>query len=70
MGPQPSAAMERRVREIRSYVVRIYRRDARGLWGVVEDVQTGCFHSFHSERDLWMVLAAPSMNSNETRKPE
>ena len=46
------------MREIRSFVVRIYRRDGRGTWGVVEDVQTGCFHSFHSERDLWSVIAA------------
>ena len=46
------------MREIKSYVVRIYRRDAKGVWGVVEDVQTGCFHSFHSARDLWMVLAS------------
>ena len=46
------------MREIRSFVIRIYRRDAKGVWGVVEDVQTGCFHSFHSALDLWAVLAA------------
>lgn len=45
------------MREIRSFVIRIYRRDSKGVWGVVEDVQTGCFHSFHSPTDLWAVLA-------------
>ena len=44
------------MREIRSFVVRIYRRDAQGVSGVVEDVQTGCTHSFHSALDLWLVL--------------
>ena len=29
------------------------------VWGVVEDVQSGCFHSFHSAEDLWLVLASP-----------
>ena len=44
------------MREIRSFVVRIYRRDTHGVSGVVEDVQTGCIHSFHSALDLWLVL--------------
>ena len=51
------------MREIRSFVVRIYRRDAKGLAGVVEDVQTGCIHSFHSALDLWLVLAARAQES-------
>ena len=46
------------MREIRSFVIRIYRRDAKGVWGVLEDVQTGCFHSFHSALDLWAVLTS------------
>jgi hypothetical protein len=45
------------MREIRSFVIRVYRRDAKGVWGVVEDVQTGCWHSFRSAPDLWAVLA-------------
>jgi hypothetical protein len=46
------------MREIKSFVVRVYRRDATGVAGVVEDVQTGCVHSFHSAQDLWLVLEA------------
>lgn len=58
------------MREIRSYVVRIYRRDAKGVQGVVEDVQSGCFHSFHSVHDLWSVLASrnPDIPSEENAK--
>lgn len=44
------------MREIGSFVVRVYRRGARGISGVVEDVQTGCVHSFHSVFDLWQAL--------------
>ena len=46
------------MRDIRSFVVRIYRRDAQGVSGVVEDVRTGCVHTFHSPDDLWEVLAS------------
>ena len=45
------------MREIRSYVIRVYRRGPQGVSGVVEDVQTGCNHYFHSPLDLWLVLA-------------
>jgi hypothetical protein len=52
--------MKRRneVREIRSFVVRVYRRDAKGVWGVVQDVQNGCTHTFHTPEHLWTVLSA------------
>ena len=56
------------MREIRSFVVRIYRRDAHGLAGVVEDVQTGCFHSFHSALDLWAVLDARAPDKPTTKE--
>jgi hypothetical protein len=56
------------MREIRSFVVRIYRRDAHGVTGVVEDVQTGCIHSFHSALDLWLVLAARTQEIPNDRK--
>ena len=46
------------VREIRSFIVRVYRRDAKGVWGVVQDVENGCTHSFHSPEHLWTVLCA------------
>ena len=55
------------MREIRSFIVRVYRRDAAGVSGVVEEVATGCFHSFHSAADLWVVLSStPSIE----RKPK
>lgn len=43
---------------IRSYVVRIYRRDRRVVAGVVEDVQTGKSTPFRSFADLWAALTA------------
>ena len=60
------------MREIASYIVRVYRRNARSIAGVVEDVQTGCVHSFHSALDLWQVLgtAVPSTPEKETRNEE
>jgi hypothetical protein len=58
------------MREIRSFVVRVYRRDAKGVWGVAEDVQTGCFHSFHSALDLWRVLASQELESEPKGNPK
>ena len=46
------------MREIRSFVVRIYRKGRTQVAGVVEDVQTGCIHSFHGAVDLWQVLTS------------
>ena len=63
------------MREIASYIVRVYRRSQRGIAGVVEDVQTGCVHSFHSAIDLWQVLgtappnAQPKEESHENEAP-
>jgi hypothetical protein len=56
------------MREIRSFVVRLYRRSTQGLAGVVEDVQTGCVHTFHTAEDLWQVLSAGP--NKEERKPK
>lgn len=53
---------------ITSFIVRVYRRDADGVSGVVEDVQTGCVHSFHSPLDLWGVLAAKPAKPSVERK--
>lgn len=59
------------MREIRNFVVRIYRRDGRHAWGVVEDVQAGCSNSFHSADHLWQVLASPDTEiPTEKRKPK
>ena len=46
------------MREIGSFIVRVYRRDASGVSGVVEDVRSGNVHSFHNVLDLWLVLLA------------
>jgi hypothetical protein len=56
------------MREIRSFVVRLYRRDGQGVAGVVEDVQTGCVHTFHTADDLWLVLSARTRDPNQERK--
>jgi hypothetical protein len=56
------------MREINTFVVRIYRRDGQGVAGVVEDVRTGCVHSFHSALDLWLVLTARVTDTEEKAK--
>jgi hypothetical protein len=58
------------MREIRSFVVRIYRRDKRGVAGVVEDVRTGCFHSFRSAPDLWAIVATPDPERPHEEEPQ
>jgi len=44
------------MRELRSYVVRIYRQGARTLTGVVEDTRDGTQRSFDSADQLWRLL--------------
>ena len=57
------------MREIRSFVVRIYRRGPQGVSGVVEDVQTGGIHYFHSALDLWLVLAGTTESNPQGKAP-
>lgn len=45
---------------IRSFVIRIYRRDRQGIAGLVEDVRTGKSTPFSSLATLWAALTAPS----------
>jgi hypothetical protein len=45
------------VKEIRSYVIRIYRRDAEGLAGVLEDVQGRRTAPFQSLLELCELLS-------------
>jgi hypothetical protein len=45
------------VRAIHSYVVRVYRRDAEALAGLVEDVQTARTAPFRSLAELCDVIA-------------
>ena len=58
------------MREIASFIVRVYRRDADRISGVVEDVETGCIHSFHSAIDLWVALIARAQRIPNERKPK
>ena len=48
------------MREIASFIVRIYRRDGGRASGVVEDVQSGEVNPFHSSAELWLLLLARS----------
>ena len=43
---------------IRSFVIRIYRRDRQGIAGLVEDVNTGHATPFSSLATLWAALTA------------
>ena len=58
------------MREIASYIVRVYRRGGRSISGVVEDVQTGCVHSFHSVLDLWRTLDSASAPVSQPKEEE
>jgi hypothetical protein len=42
--------------ELAVYVVRIYRRDAVGMAGVVESVASGESVPFHTTEELWRAL--------------
>ena len=64
---------------IRSFVVRIYRRDRRSIAGSVEDVRSGKSTFFQSFSDLWNVLtsrspgsttATPTITVATTNRPE
>ena len=45
------------MRPIRSYVIRIYRRDAEALGGLVENVRTGRSAPFRSLQELCDLLS-------------
>lgn len=51
---------------IRSYVVRIYRKDRHGTAGVVEDVCTGNSRSFRSAEEPWSALSRRGLRSPGT----
>jgi hypothetical protein len=42
--------------ELGGYVVRVYRRDAAGVAGVVESVASGEQLPFHTTEQLWRAL--------------
>ena len=57
------------MREIGSFIVRVYRRDAGSVSGVVEDVRTGHVHAFHDVLDLWLVLLRPRIDDHPGKQP-
>ena len=65
-------AEQRRVRQPRSYIVRVYRQGARSLNGVVEDARSGEQRPFSNMQELWMLLRRPSFGkipSSADRNP-
>jgi len=42
--------------ELGVYVIRVYRRDAAGMAGVVESVASGEQAPFHTTEELWRAL--------------
>jgi hypothetical protein len=42
--------------ELGVYVIRVYRRDAAGMAGVVESVASGEQLPFHTTEELWRAL--------------
>jgi hypothetical protein len=54
---------------IRSFVVRIYRQDRRGLAGTVEDVRNGRSRAFQSLAELWAALRGRGRPFEPTAPP-
>ena len=44
------------MRELRSYIVRIYRQGAHTLAGVVEDPRSGVSRKFQTAEELWNLV--------------
>ena len=57
------------MREIRSYLVRIYRHDAEALAGVVEDVRSSRITPFQSLAELCQVLSGRKRFARRTVRP-
>lgn len=62
-----------------TFIVRLYRRNARALAGVIEDVRSGIRIRFGSATELWSALlersgqadkGAAAVTENEERKKE
>ena len=51
-----------------SYVVRIYRRDPRGIAGTVEIVSSGSERSFSGARELVQILGGPARSATAAFK--
>ena len=59
--------------ELAVYVVRVYRRDAAGMTGVVESVASGEQLSFHTTEQLWRALydlPSPRRNFQDSKPNE
>ena len=62
---RPRPSREAVNRELRSYVVRVYRRTQSGLAGHIEDVQSGLVRSFRTAGELWSAIGG----RNESDRP-
>jgi len=58
------------MRELRSYVVRIYRQGARSLIGVVEDTRNGAQRPFESADQLWALLRRGHLRPARGKAPD
>jgi hypothetical protein len=55
---------------LRSFVVRLYRKDLEEVAGVVESVETGETASFQSPEELWAALQrVPSRRRSSSTNP-
>lgn len=52
------------MREVRSFVVRVYREDRSGLRGTVQDVATGRVVPFQDTGELWRAISSTSTHSS------
>jgi hypothetical protein len=46
--------------DLRSFVVKVYRRNAAGMAGTVQDVRTGRTMPFQTQEELWQAVRDPS----------
>lgn len=52
------------------YVVRVYRREAGGATGVVEDVQRGTSHTFRSVSELTVLIVSKPSEEKHHHGPD
>lgn len=56
------------MRELRSYIVRIYRQGAHTLAGVVEDPRSGVSQPFQTAEQLWDLVRKQGVAGSGTRR--
>ncbi len=58
------------LRELRSYVIRVYRQRADELVGTVQEVRSGRVVPFQSMPELWEALRNATRSLNSRRRPQ